>query len=771
MIFKIALKNMFKNKKRTILTIFSITISSIFMFTFLFLFSSYKKNLYDKAVYDNGREHLIISNYKYSDLNSYKNNSEVKNIYPAIIKNIKSKEFYISSFYLFHVDNNYLNTLELTSGRLPKENEILIPSKDCLKYNNIKLNNINYNVVGCVNENRYYTYYKFNDDDTVSYLVNYNVIKDIREKTIKVFNPSDENEIIFNDSLLKFYTASTNPLDYYFSALLDVILLIGSTIIGVFALFIVYNAYSISIIERKKLYGILTTIGANKIQIVLSILIEALIEFIISFIFSFALSYLIIKISLNYVNINYLTDFKVYLYPSFFFISTTILLVFILLSSVMPAIEASLIDPIKAIKSSNDIKAKKIKEHKLIQKIFGVEGVLAYNNNKRNKRKFGSTTFSIIISFVLFVVVSIFTSLLGKDYSNFLYQQNYDYVITSSNVEELLKDLDKTYITNMNVIRSKDLFADSLDSKYYNKLVPESFYNKSGKLSFMVYNMLEEYSEYKSSDINFINNVLYYDYVDDSITDYYKGDIFSTDIKLNFCDMKYDYISEELVYNKCINIDNIKYIKDRPIGVLNGYSYYNLIVPDSIYQKLPGESTDYSIYLKVNNMTEFESSLIKLSSKYDFSVTNQFKLNKQELFNITISSFVSKSLMIFIIIISLTNIFNSINASMNLRKREFKMLESIGMDKKSFRKMIRCESLFFSLKSIIWGSVISITIYLWLKKIYKELFSLSDIEKFIFPLPLKYILIAIFATFIIVYVIMMISSKDKDDDIVSILGE
>ena len=457
MIFKIALKNMFKNKKRTILTIFSITISSIFMFTFLFLFSSYKKNLYDKAVYNNGREHLIISNYKYNDLNDYKNNSEVKSIYPAIIKNIKSQEFYISSFYLFHVDNNYLNTLELTNGRLPKnDKEILIPSKECFKYSNIDLNKINYNVVGCVNENRYYTYYEFNDDDTVSYLVNYNVIKDIREKSIKVFNPSDENEIIFNDSLLKFYTASTNPLDYYFSALLDVILLIGSTIIGVFTLFIVYNAYSISIIERKKLYGILTTVGANKIQIVLSILIEALIEFIISFIFSFTLSYLIIKISLNYVNINYLTEFKAYLYPSFFFISTTILLVFILLSSVMPAIEASLIDPKKAIKSSNDIKAKKIKEHKLIQKIFGVEGSIAYNNNKRNKRKFGSTTFSIIISFVLFVVVSIFTSLLGKDYSNFLYQQNYDYVITSSNVEELLKDLDKTYITNMNVIRSKN---------------------------------------------------------------------------------------------------------------------------------------------------------------------------------------------------------------------------------------------------------------------------------------------------------------------------
>ena len=64
-----------------------------------------------------------------------------------------------------------------------------------------------------------------------------------------------------------------------------------------------------------------------------------------------------------------------------------------------------------------------------------------------------------------------------------------------------------------------------------------------------------EYSEYKSSDINFINNVLYYNYVDDSITDYYKGDIFSTDIKLNFCNRKYDFVSQKPIYNDCINIE------------------------------------------------------------------------------------------------------------------------------------------------------------------------------------------------------------------------
>lgn len=59
----------------------------------------------------------------------------------------------------------------------------------------------------------------------------------------------------------------------------------------------------------------------------------------------------------------------------------------------------------------------------------------------------------------------------------------------------------------------------------------------------------------------------------------------------------------------------------------------------------------------------------------------------------------------FIIVISLigvTNIFNTITSNMNLRSKEFANLKSIGMTKE-FNKMIRLESIFYGLKSIIIG--------------------------------------------------------------------
>ena len=67
----------------------------------------------------------------------------------------------------------------------------------------------------------------------------------------------------------------------------------------------------------------------------------------------------------------------------------------------------------------------------------------------------------------------------------------------------------------------------------------------------------------------------------------------------------------------------------------------------------------------------------------------------------------------FIIVIALigvTNIFNTITTSMELRRPEFAMLRSIGMTKKEFNRMIRLESIFLGLRSLIYGIVIGLVL-------------------------------------------------------------
>ena len=77
----------------------------------------------------------------------------------------------------------------------------------------------------------------------------------------------------------------------------------------------------------------------------------------------------------------------------------------------------------------------------------------------------------------------------------------------------------------------------------------------------------------------------------------------------------------------------------------------------------------------------------------------------------------------FIIVISLigiTNIFNTITTNMELRKQEFAMLKSIGMTSKEFKRMIRLESLFMGIKSLLFGILIGIILsyLIYLDKIW-----------------------------------------------------
>lgn len=807
MINKLALKNMLKYKKRTIVTILAITLCSIMMFLFIFLFSTYRQTLWKEAMYQKGSQHVIVRKYAYSDLEKYRQSSAIDHIYPALISNFYmtyDHGLYIDNVnsYLYKVDKDYLNTLKLTKGRLPENSkEIVISNAQCLSISNhLEIKENDYQVVGCVDSANYYTYYEFENTDIVDYLVSYKEIKDIRNQTEDIFHVTNLEKIAdYNDDLLKFYSASTATKDYYFSAFQSVIVLIGSTILGLFSLFVIYNSYTIAIVERKKMYGILTTIGTEKKDIVFSICIEAFIEFIIGFLLGFLASYGIMKMGIQYINIHFFRDYQIYIYPMFFLISMIVLFVFVLLASIMPAIEASYIDPIKAIQSNADIKAKKIKEHKFIRKIFGIEGVIAYQNNKRNKRKIGITTFSIVVSFTIFVILSIFVNMLQVEFShNYISGQNYDYEITYKydNLDDFLKHLDSKYIEAKNVVRKKTLAIKPISKDQYQEKVPGEMIKRledngfntwewvKPKINIHVYNFLDSYSDDVITELVFINDVVYY-----SENAYYKGELLKPDhIQFELCHYIFDHENKTTNFENCTVLKDIKTISKKPIGIHRQSDIvYNLIVPKDVYESLPKEysgfdisddlegKNEYRVYLNVSDFTKFEEDLSELKKDYDFIVVNQRKEDINETFEIRFYTFLGTGILIFIAAFALINIYNSINISMTLRKKDFKMLESLGMDKASFRKMIRCESLFFSLKSILWGILLSGSFYLWLRYIFGELFVLEKIASqdsiFQFPMPLKYMLIAIIVLIIVVYIAMRVSTRYKEEDIVISLGE
>ena len=63
-----------------------------------------------------------------------------------------------------------------------------------------------------------------------------------------------------------------------------------------------------------------------------------------------------------------------------------------------------------------------------------------------------------------------------------------------------------------------------------------------------------------------------------------------------------------------------------------------------------------------------------------------------------------------IALIGLSNLYNSLIASLQYRKGEFAMLRAVGMSDKATNKMIRIESLFYGMKLILFGIPIAVLV-------------------------------------------------------------
>jgi putative ABC transport system permease protein len=121
---------------------------------------------------------------------------------------------------------------------------------------------------------------------------------------------------------------------------------------------------------------------------------------------------------------------------------------------------------------------------------------------------------------------------------------------------------------------------------------------------------------------------------------------------------------------------------------------------------------------------------------------------------------------VLITAISMANIFNTISTSIALRKREFAILKSVGMTPKGFSKMLNYESVFYGVKSLVYGLPLSI---LLMYLIYR---SLGYTFNYGFTLPWNSIIFVMGAVFFIVISAMLYSSsKIKQESIVEALKQ
>ena len=779
---RFTIKNIKLNKKRSIVTIIGIILSTALICTVAGMFESFRRTMVNAVIKETGDYHAEFVDVDKSDIKYIEENRNVVKTYLSEnLGYVKISGDYESFIEINSYNTSYLNDMiKLDSGRLPKNsNEIIISKslKDDYKLNSevslelLKLKdhdqyiydedgNLNlihniykkYKVVGYIyEENNYQTKPIISNLDKVenkaNVLVKYKNIKDTYKLTKEI--NEKKYEVNYNSDLLRWSLVLKD--DNTIQTLKWIVLIIIFVIV-LSSVFVIRNSFAISITEKLKEFGMLSSIGATKKQIRKSVLYEGFILGIIGIPLGIILGFAVIWLLILFSNImlgSMINELKfvVYIPISAVFSSIILGVITIYLSSIASAYKASKISPIEAIKENNEIKikSKKVKSPKFIRKIFKIGGDIAYKNLKRNKKKYRTTVISLVVSITIFIALSTFINY-GFTMSNRYYKEMpYNVRITDrSDMIKTEKDynkiLESKYIKEYSIKKTNYI---ELDNKYLTDDGKKFFEDGSNGINILSIGNANYKKYIKELNLN------YEDVKDKAI--YVKNSIYLDDSKiLNAYNFKANQVVEGKINEKNYKIQIAK-ITDKTGYLIENYAYGSgvLLVSDEMLKNI-GVETVEGLDIQSDKPYELTEEINNLEIK-ELTVAN-LKEYQDQMNNMVI--WISVFLYGFIIVITLigvTNIFNTITTNMNLRSKEFAMLKSIGMTKKEFNNMIMLESFFYGIKSLfigcLLGTILSYLIYIAFK---------NSID-FGFMLPVKAIIISVVFIFSVVGIIMKYS--------------
>jgi len=610
-------------------------------------------------------------------------------------------------------------------------------------------------------------------------------------------NAIDPESIVFNNDLLRYYGITNNDglrsTLYSLTAVIMTVIVIGSVSL-------IYNAFAISVSERSRHLGMLSSVGATRRQKRNSVFFEGMVIGLISIPIGIICGLVGIGITFMFINsmvqgaLGLTEKFKVIVTPLSIVAACAISILTIFISTYLPARKASKISAIDAIRQTTDVKltGKAVKTSKLIRKLFGIEAEIGLKNLKRNKRRYRATVFSLVVSIVLFLAVSFFTSSLSKslvlsqdgvNYDIQVYMGNEDRTTIDPLIQSLTTLKDVTEASVIQKLSVSSLIEEaSLAPELQERVKMDNSMLKNGKLPYNI-----EVNALNEESLRAYATAIGADYEQLVDPEQLAAIIIDTTIYEDMIVEKYVETkaiytkvgnSLDLIYtggltDKWINLNqvNIAALTDQlPMGILPaGVGSLNIIVSEQVFNQLIDDQIRSGIqtfiYLKSTDPMNTQQQIEEIKEGH-MSVYNLYQARQQDEQMIMLMSVFTYGFIVLITLISIANIFNTISTSISLRKREFAMLKSVGMTPQGFNKMMNYESIFYGIKSLLYGLPLSIAVMYLIHKSAMYTFSYG------FSLPWTDILFVIAAVFVIVGAAMLYSSsKVKRENIIDALKQ
>ncbi len=842
---RLTIKNLRLNKKRTIVTIIGIILSTALMVGIGLLFSSFQDLMIRDTIGYSGKYEAKYNDVDLIKLNDIKNkNFTYFYEKPIGFSKIESSNEYKPYMYITSVNKEYFNELKLVDGSFPKnENEVVISNHvitngglnykvgDIVTFTygsrnidgDITLANSElvdgefltnegthiYKIVGIVDRSNFesysasgYTVFTLDvnsDKGNVNLYVMFNKNKKIIKQSEELAKELNYNgDINYNSTLLALYGEST-----YGNVMSSMggMMIIMLSLVSIGCIIVIYNSFAISVMERKKEFGLLSSIGATKRQLSHTVFFEAVVVGVIGIILGILGAYIGIGCVILIINnlISDMLEYKLHLVtnPLFIIIPVIFMIIVIGVSAFIPSRRASKVSPIEAIRQNDDIKInkKKIRTSKLVLKLFGIEGEIALKNIKRNKKKYRVTIVSLFISIVLFISFSSYMNYTLNTASSVMGEVPYDYQISYfgddpnndkealDKINEIVKSSDvKEYVSysvgNLSIIGDYTYSDEYLD--FYKSAYGENGIKALNNLKYQYISIYilddNSYNKYKKligldkDNVILLNRFKGVSYGNNKRVNYDIPVINNGNINIKICN--FDDNDEDVDTTKYCNknIDNI-FVTNKSFDLIEEFSYmddFKLIVNKKLYDSISDSSTHYTQFNIISDNTNNIDKLTKDLDKYsNVNYTNIKEAMKQANNLILVVKILMYGFISLVTLIGVTSVFNTISTSMALRKREFAVLRSIGLTNRGFNKILFFESLFFGMKSLIFAIPVSIGITVLIHYTLADMVSISTII-----IPWKYIIISIVSVFVIVLLTMMYStSKIKKHNIIEQIRE
>ncbi len=601
---------------------------------------------------------------------------------------------------------------------------------------------------------------------------------------------------------------------------------------------LIYSVFSISVGERTRQFGILSSVGATAKQIRRCVYTEAALVSLIGIPIGCLSGIVGIGITLRLLGESigtYIgTEIPLTLVVHPLAVAAAVLIAAgtVFLSARVPARRAMRASALEAIRQTKEIKVSKQKRSREFStaflRRFGIGAALAQKYFHRSRRKYANTILALAMSVVLFVSAGAFIDVLigaaedTMDVADHDIRADLNASVPWQNLQNGLNELDgvkdfaisqetyggvpleeapmtEKYIDHVKAYSGDEMPIVSsisilyLNDEAFDALLPAgadktSFYDASQPVYLLcnhasftneIYNEETETWEKKTSAFNFyeegVERLPVFLADEEETIDGYNS---------------YEMIRRDGVYYRVYVPADSDWIYDEsglPVDAIQRPVTAAELSIGAVTDALPMGYSNIAQPLLVRPLSSADASLLTSPSLFVSSadaVALQPELEKtmenlgvgyRSLHNyaaedeavhamLTVVQTFAYGFIILISLLSAANVFNTISTNIALRRRDYAMLGSIGMDRKGLIRMMNYECLIYGTHALLIGLPLSVLTSLGIRYLSR------DMVENIAALPWKYFLIAAFAVFAVVFSSMLYSFlKLKKDNPVDTL--